>query len=803
MRILIMLFLAVCCSYGSYSQVLTVYDNLLGQPLELATISSESPRVFAVTNVRGQVNISDFKGSEKIEIRLIGFKTLQQSYVDIENTQFIIRMDKAEFSLDDVVISATKWNQSKKDIPSKITSITPKSVELQNPQTAADLLGTSGEVYIQKSQQGGGSPMIRGFATNRLLITIDGIRMNTAIFRSGNVQNVISLDPYATENTEIFFGPGSIIYGSDAIGGVMSFQTLTPQLSATDTILVTGKAATRLSSANSENTFHFDIGVGGKKWASVSSFTFSDYDDLKMGSHGPEEYLRPIYSQRQDSIDVAITNDDRQVQVPTAYSQTNFMQKFRFKPNNKWDFQYGFHYSTTGDYDRYDRLIRYRNGLPRSAEWYYGPQVWMMNNLLLSHTGNYLLFDDMNIRVAQQLFKESRHDRGFNDDILYNREEKVDALSLNLDFVKRVGSNTKMFYGAEIVNNDVESTGTDEYITSGESETGPSRYPQSTWSSYAAYLSLEHHFTQKIMISGGVRYNQYLIDADFSNNLPFYPLPVSTVKINDGAFTGSLGLVFNPTEKWSINVNASTGFRAPNVDDLGKIFDSEAGSAVVPNPDLEAEYAYNAEVGLSKIFGDFVKFELAGYYTLLENAMVRRDYTLNGEDSIIYDGELSQVQAIQNAATATVYGVEAGVEIKLPAGFSFGSQFNYQIGEEELDDGTTSPSRHAAPWFGISRFTYTQNKLTLELNTFYSGEKSYDDLAEEEKGKPEIYAIDNNGDPYSPAWYTLNFKVMYKFSEWVSMSGGIENITDQRYRPYSSGLAGAGRNLVFAVKANF
>ncbi len=803
MRILIMLCLVFCSTYASYSQVLTVYDNLSGQPLELATITSESPRVFAVTNVRGQVNIYDFKGSEKIEIRLVGFKTMQQSYFELEKTQFIIKMDKAEFSLDDVVISATKWNQSKKDIPSKVTTITPKSVELQNPQTAADLLGTSGEVFIQKSQQGGGSPMIRGFATNRLLITIDGIRMNTAIFRSGNLQNVISLDPYATENTEIFFGPGSIIYGSDAIGGVMSFQTLTPQLSATDTIMVTGTAATRLASANSENTFHFDLGVSGKKWGSVTSFTFSDYEDLKMGSHGPDEYLRPIYSQRQDSIDVVITNNDPQVQVPTAYNQTNFMQKFRFKPNAKWDFQYGFHYSTTGDYDRYDRLIRYKNGLPRSAEWYYGPQVWMMNNLLISHTGDYLLFDDMNIRLAQQLFKESRHDRAFNDDILYNREEKVDALSLNLDFVKLFGSNTKIFYGAEVVNNDVKSSGTDDNISTDESVIGPSRYPQSTWSSYAAYLSLEHHFTQKIMASGGVRYNQYLMDADFTNNLPFYPLPESTVKINDGAITGSLGMVFNLTEKWSINVNASTGFRAPNVDDLGKIFDSEAGSVVVPNPDLEAEYAYNAEVGVSKIFGEFLKFEVAGYYTLLENAMVRRDYTLNGEDSIIYDGELSQVQAIQNAAEANVYGVEAGIEIKLPAGFSLGSKFNYQIGEEELDDGTTSPSRHAAPWFGISRINYTLNKLTLELNTFYSGEKSYEDLAEEEKGKPEIYAVDENGDPYSPSWYTLNFKVMYRFSEWVSMSGGIENITDQRYRPYSSGIAGAGRNLVFAIKARF
>src|SRR5690606_22275722 len=98
------------------------------------------------------------------------------------------------------------------------------------PQTAADMLAGSGEVFVQKSQLGGGSPMIRGFATNRLLYAVDGVRMNTAIFRAGNLQNVINLDPFATESVEVIFGPGSVMYGRDAIGGVMSFQTLMPRL---------------------------------------------------------------------------------------------------------------------------------------------------------------------------------------------------------------------------------------------------------------------------------------------------------------------------------------------------------------------------------------------------------------------------------------------------------------------------------------------------------------------------------------------------------------------------------------------
>src|SRR5690606_22392978 len=251
--------------------------------------------------------------------------------------------------------------------------------------TAADLLSLSGKVYIQKSQQGGGSPMIRGFSTNRLLYTVDGVRMNTAIFRGGNLQNVINLDPFATESTEVLFGPGTVIYGSDAIGGVMSFTTIKPQLSLSDKTLVSGKAVTRYSSANNEKTGHFDVNVGWKKWALVTSISSWDYDHLRQGSHGPDDYIKPVYVQRQDSTDVIINQDDPLLQIPSAYSQINMMQKVRFKPNELWDLEYGFHFSETSPYGRYDRNTRYRNGTLRYAEWSYGPQKWMMNNLSVNH----------------------------------------------------------------------------------------------------------------------------------------------------------------------------------------------------------------------------------------------------------------------------------------------------------------------------------------------------------------------------------------------------------------------------------
>jgi hemoglobin/transferrin/lactoferrin receptor protein len=803
MKHMFFLWLLLGWTYLSNAQTVTITDQQTGRPLEGVVLISGSPGTSVVTNAEGQSEISSFRDAEEIQIRSIGYKTQIVSFHSIQDSGYRIALEISSLYLDQVVVSATRWRQTSGNVPSMIVSILPEAVALLNPQTAADLLGISGKVFIQKSQQGGGSPMIRGFATNRLFYSVDGVRMNTAIFRAGNLQNVINLDPFATGNTEILFGPGSVTYGSDAIGGVMSFQTLIPKLSLTDRQVVSGKAVMRYSSASKEKTGHFDVNIGWKKWAMVTSFSSWDFDNLKQGSHGPDDYVKGYYVQRQDSMDVVITQDDPLVQTPSAYSQVNLMQKVHFQPNERWNYEYGFHYSETSPYGRYDRHNRLRNGLPRYAEWDYGPQVWMMNNLFVNHQGRNAVYDQMTLRLAQQSFEESRIDRSLNDNDRNTQTEHVEAYSVNLDFVRTIRTKHQFFYGFEYVINDIVSKGVLTDISTGIDQTGPTRYPQSSWSSLAAYMNSELRVSDRITLQAGLRYNQFTLDGDFSNNVEFYPFPFTTVEINKGALTGGIGGVYRPSESWLIRTSFGTGFRSPNVDDMGKVFDSEPGSVTVPNPELEAEYAYNFDIGISRIFGEMARLDLTGYCIFLQNAMVRRDYQLNGQDSIIYDGTLSRVQAVQNAAVAKVYGVQAGIEITLPAGFVLISDLNYQKGEEELDDGTISPSRHAAPLFGVSRLRYQNRDITLELNVVYQGEKSYEELPQEEQGKDEIYAKDADGNNYSPVWYTLNMVAKYQLNETFSVSSGIENLTDQRYRPYSSGISGAGRNFILSVQCKF
>ncbi|MCC5946459.1 MAG: TonB-dependent receptor [Bernardetiaceae bacterium] len=802
MKIIAWLILSLCLPFIVQAQTLMVQDKKTGEPIEMVMVGNKDGRNFVLTNQQGQADISGLDKSRMFQIDILGYKKAILSFEDLEKSSFVVLLESQFLMIDEVVVSATRWQQASSDVPAKIISISPQEVALQNPQTTADLLGISGKVFIQKSQQGGGSPMIRGFSTNRLLYSIDGVRMNTAIFRSGNIQNVISLDPFAIERTEVLFGPSSTMYGSDAIGGVMSFRTLTPELAQSDEPLIKGKASARYSSANQEKTGHFDVNIGWKKWALVSSFSSFDFDHLRQGNHGPQDYVRPFHVQRQDSVDRVVAQSDPLLQVPSAYSQINMMQKVRFKPSENWDLQYAFHYSETSSYGRYDRHNRMQNGLPRYGEWDYGPQKWLMNHLQISHQNQSFLYESLNIRLAHQSFGESRIDRTFNRNNRRIREENVEAFSANIDFTKKITPQNTLFYGAEYVYNEVHSIGTEQDIRTGVITAGVPRYPQAGWQSLGIYLNNQHKFSDKLLLQMALRYNQTAIDARFDNEI--YNLPFGDeATLREGGFTGSLGTVYRPSESWVFSANFATAFRAPNVDDIGKIFDSEPGAVTIPNPNLQAEYAYNIDLNIAKIFAEVVKIDLSVYYTQLQNALVRRNFSLNGQDSILYDDVMSRVQAIQNAATANVYGLQLGVEVKLPIGFSFTSDFNYQEGREELDDGSVSASRHAPPWFGVSRLRYKYKKLEWQCYAVYQGERKHENLAFEEQGKTEIYALDANGNTYAPAWYTLNFKVRYNFTEKLSLSSGLENITDRRYRPYSSGISGAGRNFIMALLAKF
>jgi hemoglobin/transferrin/lactoferrin receptor protein len=705
--------------------------------------------------------------------------------------------------LEQVVVSYNKWEQNLNEVPNKITKINRLQILRGNPQTSADVLAQSGAVFVQKSQLGGGSPMIRGFATNRVLLVYDGVRMNNAIYRSGNLQNIISIDPLSIETAEVVFGPGSLIYGSDAIGGVMDFHTIEPRFSNTGKLFVRGSALARYSSANKENTVHADINLAGKRWSLVSSASFSDFEDLKMGKHGGQDnYLKPEFIRRVGNVDSIFVNPDPRIQRFSGYQQINYLGKLKFRVSNKLDLQYSFTYAATSDAARYDRLIQYRNGRLRFAEWNYGPMLWRLHSLQAMMKAKTSIYDEARLVISYQGYEESRIDRPRASNNRNKQQENVQVVSINWDALKKAGKGD-VFYGVEHVYNKVNSTGTTTNISTGAANRFVSRYPDgSKWTTSGIYGSYKVNLSQLLTFTGGVRFSYNTLRAKFDTT--FIRFPYNSAKLNEGALTGNAGLVFRPAEGWQLSGNISTGFRMPNVDDVGKLFESAPGNVTVPNPDLRSEYAWNFEVGIAKNIENKFRIELNGFHTILDDAIVRRPATFNGQDSILFDGVRSRVEALQNVAKATVWGAQASIEIYFTKSLSFVTHANWITGKETDDvKNAQVPLRHAPPFYGSSFLRYRWNKVFVELSSYYNSTIANADLAPSEQAKTDIYAKDKDGKPYSPGWYTLNLKASYQLINNVLITAGWENITNQRYRPYSSGIVAAGSNLIGSVRVSF
>lgn len=790
--------------FAVQAQKVTVIDDITGQVLTNVAVYNGSRSFSATTNVKGQADISRANSADSLYFRHLGYQTLIYTPGMLKNLKNIVILKALNLSLDAVVISANRWEQEDREIPHRVEKITMQQIAFSNPQTAADLLGAGGYAYIQKSQLAGGSPILRGFSTNRVMLVVDGVRINNAIFRTGNLQNAISIDAASVESNEILFGPGAVMYGSDAIGGVMDFHTLSPKFSGNGKALFSGNVFGRFSSANMEKTGHFDFNAGLKKWAFATSLSWSDFDDLMTGSNGNSYFLRPTYQKTVDGEDIEVVNDDPQKQVYSGYSQFNGLQRISFRPNDNWFFDYGFYYSESSDAPRYDRLYLTGNdGKLVNAEWYYGPQKWIMNRLeaKYSHKGKFA--DDIRFVAAHQLYEESRHDRKMNNARLRNQFEKVNAWSLNIDLDKKLDENLSLFYGAEAVYNKVGSEANRIKLSDGSVTPVNTRYPDgSTWQSYALYGNLKWKFNPKWVMTAGLRYSYISLEADFDTTM--FPFPFTNASLANGALNGSLGLTFSPQQNWQWYTNLSSGFRSPNIDDLGKVFESEPGSVVVPNKDLKPEYAWNAEVGTAVIIGNRIKADISAYYTLLDNALARRDFSYNGQDSLVYDGELSRVQAIQNITKAWVAGIQTGIEVGFGKGFGLRSTLSYQKGEEQSEDSLKYyPLRHAVPVFGSTHFTYERHRLRFDFYAEYNSEMSSGEMPLSEIADATPYAKDANGLPYVPSWYTLNFKAAWFVNKVFTVNAGIENITDQLYRPYASGISAPGRNFILTLRAKF
>lgn len=804
MKILLFTVTFLCVSLGWSQSIYFIENNELLPVENVEVMDIETNLVYAVSDKNGIVAIDNSWRMKTVFFSHPEFGLLKFDLATavVENNQIKVVLKHLTNTYDEVVASGSRFKEKKKDLVQKVQLVNGKDIENLNQSSTADLVAGTGNVMVQKSQLGGGSPIIRGFETNKILLVVDGIRMNNAIYRGGHLQNVVTLDNAIMDKMEVVYGPGSVVYGSDALGGVLSFTTKNPTLATDEKLRTTGGAYLRYNSAATGYGGHAHVSVAKQKFGSLTSFTYSNFGDLRQGAKRSPAYpsfgARNWYVERINGIDSMIVNADTNLQVGSAYQQYDLLQKFLYSPKKGVEHMLNFQYSTSSDVPRYDRLTQWKGGGPRYAEWYYGPQKRLLGAYHFNLAKATKLFDQLQFVTAYQNIEESRITRNFRKDDKNYRYENIDVMTLNLDLAKKI-SKHELRYGIEGTYNNVNSTAFTKNIVTNEESPLDTRYPDGGSSMYsaAAYLTHKIEFgNNKWVLNDGIRYSHVGLRAKFDDTT-YFPFPYHSVAQDHDALNGNLGLVFMPGHGWRMIAGVSSGFRAPNVDDLSKVFESVPGNVIVPNKDLKPEYTYNAELGISKLFSPGVTVSVNGYYTELVNAITVQPTTFNGLDSIVYDGELSQVTTTMNAGSAYVYGVEGGISGELNPWLNVFATVNYTYGRIRKN-GIDFPLDHIPPVFGKVNFNIHYKKFSSDFFVNYSGWKRFEDY--------NLVGEDNfaNATPDGmPAWYTINARLNYKFHKMLSVQLACENIFDQNYRVFASNISAPGRNFILTLRTNF
>jgi len=707
--------------------------------------------------------------------------------------------DSTKKVLPDVVVFANKFPTLSKNIVQKVDFISDKNAINQQSNTG-DILSQSGQVFVQKSQSGGGSPVIRGFEASRVLLMVDGVRLNNAIFRGGHLQNIITIDNMILDRVELIYGPSSTLYGSDALGGVVNMFTKKPKFSDTPNWKVNTNLIQRYASGQNENRTHLDINIANNKWAYLTSFTYGRFGDMRQGANRsityPDFGKRTFYVVREAGVDMVKVNEDVNIQKLSGYQQTDLLQKVLYKPNENLEHLLNIQISNSSNINRYDRLTETSKGLPVYSEWYYGPQIRNLISYKFTATKLSGYFSDIIVTSSFQDIEESRILRKYNTRSKDFRFERVTVLGVNTDLLHRQ-ANGEIHLGVESYTNFVKSTAQRVNIETNTLTKITTRYSDGPTSmSYnALYLQQIKSLAKNWILNDGIRLNLVQLDASFVDTGLMH-FPFTKAIQNNIAVTGNLGIAYNGENGYRATAGLSSGFRAPNVDDLTKVFDTRTGYVVVPNKDLKPEYTYNAEINISHT-GNITSWGASVFYTWFNNAIVVSKYNWNGQDNIMYQNVLSAVYAPQNQASAKLYGFNLNGKIKLFYNTLLQGTYTYTKGT--YNNGTTSmPLDHIPPAYGRVGLKKGDDKFNVEGFVLFNGWKRIRDYNLNGEDN-EIYATPDG----MPSWMTVNFSSYYTPNKKLSFGLQIENIADKNYRYFASGISAVGRNFIVSCRLSF
>jgi hemoglobin/transferrin/lactoferrin receptor protein len=782
-------------------------------PVPFAVILNKNTGQQVMTDASGSAVISRAIGSDTLLIRSVGF--MDKIILPGQPVRTSVRMVEDLISLETAqVVSEGLVDASSASLSTQLMLLPHMQnqvARLEVPQTAAELLWSTGSVLVQQSQQGGGSPIIRGFEANRILLVVDGVRMNNAIYRSGHLQNAITVDPNILQRTDVLLGPHSILFGSDALGGVIHYHTRMPKLGRND-FQVNASGAYR--SPNQSQSWHADMMISRDRWGSLTSVTRSEYGDLRMGKwrpHGSETWgLDTLFAGRVDGNDVELINDDPTIQKGSGYSQVDVLQKFRIRvPGAMLDLN--FQWSASSDIPRYDLSSDSFGGTLKWAEWNYGPQKRAMGSARYTRTVSRWNLQWQTL-LAYQTIEESRIKRRFGDDWRETQVENVSVLNGFSTLQKSWFSGLSLTAGISGSFDRVQSEAWKMLAFPADSVAEPlqrlpidTRYPNkgSSMGTAAAFATTVWNVRQH-QLAGGLRWSRSRLDAAFEPTASF-ALPFETVNMNNAALTGGFSDRWTSANRvWSTNTAFSTGFRHPNIDDMGKVRE-KGGFVLVPNDSLRPEYLYSLEQSVQWDLNakEQLTLTFSAFGSRLNDAIVPQNVTLDGAELFFVDGDSARVQTNVNASYAHIGGLRAEVQAKLNSSWNFEAAINWTGGHQFTPNPLTGlrqklPMSHIPPIFGRIASHVKGRWWTLECYVLFSGFKSEDRFGPYSTDNLDLMLPEG-----VPAWWTFNTELSAQLHPKIECRLGVRNALDRHYRVFASGISAPGRGLYTSLHAAF
>ncbi|MDM0069235.1 TonB-dependent hemoglobin/transferrin/lactoferrin family receptor [Variovorax sp. J31P207] len=678
-------------------------------------------------------------------------------------------------ALGEIVVSGTRSEQNKDDIPATVEVIDREQIEFEQIHNIRDAVRDIPNVSVRRAparfglatgntgRDGNAGFNIRGLDGNRVLLMTDGIRMPRSYVFSANAFGRDYFDLGLIERIEIIKGPASALYGSDGLAGLVNFITRQPESFLADGKTFGGSA--NVGYSGDDNGWQGGVTLAGKASDTVS-------------------WLISANGSRTHELENMGTNDarntDRTAPNPEQGNSQSLLAKLIVKPNADLVHNLTFeHVARSTGYDLLSGISKppYTStsvtGLGALTDLQRDRLTWdgrlRVDSVLADNLLGYLSYQKADSREQAWEKRYSAADR--MRDVTYS--ENTWQAGLQADKTLRMSGDwsQRITYGIDYTNTGVENLQTGLVPPAGE--VYPlKRFPDTTEKTAAFYIQ-DEFIHDRWSITPGVRIDHFDIDAKQAG---FGPTAVS---LSDSAVSPKLGVLYRATPQWTIYGNYASGFKAPNAFQVNNFFENViSGYRTIPNPNLKPETSDNFELGTRGRAG-ILNFEAAAftgnYRDLIEN-----DRQVGG-----VFGSRTNPATFQsvNIGRARIYGFELKGEFDWTAN---GTGFTLPIayGQARGEDRTSNvPLNSVDPQKLAVGLKYQAPTWSVRLDAVHYAAKKRSDVDPAE--------VTTGVQFLTPSATTLDINAQWRIRRDLRLNVAVVNLTDKKYWMWSDvrGLA--------------